>query len=172
TSTTPEEVDATVERLEAARATLGDRAKLHLTLGVLYARKQDLPRAERAFQEAVAREPKSVEAHSLLGSFYLSKRDSAQAERETTEAIQDFQKVLKLEPRHAPTHYQLGLAQLMAGNPQQAKAELKEATSLAPNFSDAVLLLAQLNLRTGAVQPAIDDLERFVAGQPRALNAT
>ena len=68
TSTTPQEMDATIGLLEGQRATLGDRAKLHLTLGVLYLRKQDLPGAERAFQEAVAREPKSVEAHSLLGS--------------------------------------------------------------------------------------------------------
>src|SRR5882724_13061741 len=227
TSITPEQVDATIRRIEGALATVGDRAKPHLALGILYLRKQDQVRAERAFQEAVAREPKSVEAHSLLGSLYLVKRDSAQAEREfktaadlapigspvrlklvnfylfaqrpddakriltemiqkapdflpawrrlaqieleegkydgslktlqallkknasdlegqfllgrvhlakreTNEAIQDFQKVLKLEPRHAPTHYQLALALLQAGNILQAKAELKEATSIAP----------------------------------------
>ena len=55
--------------------------------------------------------------------------------------------MLKLEPHHAPAHYQLALAQLQAGNIQQAKAELKEATSLAPNFAEAVLALAQLNLQ-------------------------
>src|SRR5882724_6417381 len=75
---TREEVDASIQRLEALRADLGDRAKFYLTLGALYLRKQDLPSAERAFQEAVAREPKSVEAHSALGSFYLAKRDAAQ----------------------------------------------------------------------------------------------
>ena len=93
------------------------------------------------------------------------------AKRETTEAIQEFQQVLKLEPRHAPAHYQLGLAQLQAGNIQQAKAELKEATSIAPNFTEAVLLLAELNIQTGAVQPAIEDLERFVARQPKVFQA-
>src|SRR5262245_4954428 len=71
TSTTPQEVDATIGLLEGQRATLGDRAKFYSTLGGLYLRKLDLPGAERAFQEAVAREPKSVEAHSLLGAFYL-----------------------------------------------------------------------------------------------------
>ena len=65
-ATTPQGVDATIGLLEAQRATLGDRAKFYLTLGVLYLRKQDLPAAERAFQEAVAREPKSVEAHLPL----------------------------------------------------------------------------------------------------------
>src|SRR4029453_17119592 len=91
--------------------------------------------------------------------------------REPTGAIQDFQQVLKLEPRHAPAHYQLALAQLQAGNLQQAKAELKEATSVSPNFADAVLLQAQLNLQTGAVGPAIEDLERLIAHDPKILQA-
>ena len=87
TSTTPEQVDATIKRIEEALPTVGDRAKPHLALGTLYLRKQDQVRAERAFQEAVAREPKSLEAHSLLGSLYLVKRDSAQAEPREGDAV-------------------------------------------------------------------------------------
>src|SRR5262249_48206340 len=62
TSTTPQQVDATIRRIEEALASVGDRAKPHLALGALYLRKQDQARAEREFKEAVAREPKSVEA--------------------------------------------------------------------------------------------------------------
>src|SRR5262245_49554964 len=72
-STTPEETHAAIRRLEDGRAELGGRAKFYLTLGVLYLRKQDLAKAEQAFQEAIARDPKSVEAHSMLGSFYIAK---------------------------------------------------------------------------------------------------
>src|SRR5215471_13283762 len=100
TSFTPEQVDATIRRIEEALATLGDRAKPHLALGTLYLRKQDQGRAERAFQEAVAREPKSVEAHSLLGSLYLVKRDSAQAERE-------FKTAADLAPIGSPARLKL-----------------------------------------------------------------
>ena len=59
-------------------------------------------------------------------------------------------------PRSAQAHYQLALAQLKGGSLQQAKTELKEASSIAPNFGEAVLLLAQLNIQTGAAQPAIE----------------
>ena len=266
-ATTPEELDDAIRRLEAAQVDLGDRAKLHMALGTLYSRKRDVARAERAFQEAVAKEPKSVEAHLALGTFYVDKRDLAQAEREfkmaadiapigsptrmrlsnfyflvqrpdeakrilseitqkapdylpawrrlaeialdegnydeslkalqpvlkknpsdlegrllqgrvrlakheTTDAIQDFQHVLKLEPRNALAHYQLGLAQLQTtSNLQQAKAELKEATSIAPDFTEAVLLLAELNIQAGAVQPAIEDLERLIARPPTIVRA-
>ena len=55
------------------------------------------------------------------------------ARRETTLAIQEFQTMLKAEPRLAPARHQLALAQLQAGNVQQARAELKEAISLASN---------------------------------------
>src|SRR5262249_15342638 len=118
----------------------------------------------KTLQALLKKNPSDLEGQFLLGRVHLAKR-------ETNEAIQDFQKVLKLESRHAPAHYQLALAQLQAGNVQQAKAELKEATSIAPNFDDAVLLLAELNLQTRAVQPAIEDLERFVKQRPQSFNA-
>ena len=82
TVTTPAEVDVEIRRLEDARAAFADRAKLHMSLGVLYLQKRSPDGAERAFREAVAREPKSVEAHIVLADFYASQRDTAQAERE------------------------------------------------------------------------------------------
>ena len=48
------------------------------------------------------------------------------------------------------------------------KTELNEAVTLAPGFADATLLLADLNIQSGAVQPAIKHLERFLARQPNA----
>jgi tetratricopeptide (TPR) repeat protein len=255
---TPAEVEAEIRRLEEARAAFGDRAKLHMSLGVLYLRTQARDGAERAFQEAVAREPKSVEARLLLADFYASRRDTAQAEREykaaaalgpvgsvarlkladfylafqkaedgkrilqeiteqakdflpawrrtaevafverryddavkalapiftknpadlegrllsgrihlargeATDAIQDFQRALKVEPRFALARYHLALAQLEAGSVQQAKAELGP---IAPNFPDAALLLADLHVQTGAPDPAIEILQKLLARQP------
>src|SRR5712691_863331 len=77
---TPQAVDTTIHRLEAVRADVESHAKFHLALAGLYLRKQDATAAERAFQEAVAREPRSVEAHTAVGNFYWAKRDTAQAE--------------------------------------------------------------------------------------------
>ena len=51
------------------------------------------------------------------------------------------------------------------------KTELNEAVTLAPGFADATLLLADLNIQSGAVQPAIKNLERFLARQPNAAPA-
>ena len=93
------------------------------------------------------------------------------AHRETNEAIQDFQKILELQPKHAPTRYQLARAQIQAGNIQQAKSELRDAVISAPGHADAVFLLAQLNIQTDAPEPAIEDLTSFIEGHPQVARA-
>jgi tetratricopeptide (TPR) repeat protein len=258
TVSTPAEADTEIQRLEEARAIHPDRAKLLMTLGMLYLKQQSPERAERAFLAAVEREPKSLEAHLALGDFYASRRDTAQAEREykaavaagpvasiarvrladfyfawqkpeegkrvlkevtekardflpawrrlaevavaerryddavqalqpifkkngsdleanllmgrihlarkqPAEAIQVLQGILKAEPRFAPARYNLALAQLEAGNINQAKSELKDITA---DFPDAALLLADLHLQSGAVEPAVEILEKLLAKQP------
>ena len=71
-----------------------------------------------------------MEAHFLRGRVHLAKRETAQA-------IQEFQQVLKTEPRLPNARYQLAMAHLQDGNVQQAKAELREATTIAPNYPRA-----------------------------------
>src|SRR4030095_2160546 len=70
---TPQEIAAAISRLEAGRPDFADRAQLYLALGTLYLRKQNLVEAEKAFREAVAKEPNSVDAHSALGNFFEGK---------------------------------------------------------------------------------------------------
>src|SRR5205085_7040752 len=60
-----------------------------------------------------------VEGHLLSGRIHLSKR-------ELTKAVEEFQTVLKVEPRFMEARYLLALTHLQAGNVQQARTELKE----------------------------------------------
>src|SRR5207249_11080346 len=69
------------------------------------------------------------------------------------------------------TRFQLALAHLQTGNLQQAKVELKEATTADPTFVDATLLQAELDIQTGAYQPAIEALEKLAAKQPNDIRA-
>lgn len=258
TAGAPKEIDDEIRRLEAARATFEDRARLHVSLAMLYLRKNAPEQAEHAFRQAIAREPQSAETRLVVGDFYASRRDLARAEQEyraaaalgpvgsmarlkladfyfamqraddgkrvlteitaqapefvpawrrlaevalierryddavkalgpvfkkngadlegrlirgrihlargeTAEAIQDFQRVLKTEPRFAPARYQLALAYVNAGNVQQAKAEVAD---VAADFPDAAILLADLHLQTGALDPAIEVLNTVIAKQP------
>src|SRR5262249_6497341 len=40
-----------------------------------------------------------------------------------------------------------------------------------PNFAEASLMLSQLNIQTGALKPAIEDLQRLLASQPTSVEA-
>jgi len=119
---------------------------------------------KKAVDMLLGKNASDLEAHLLLGRIRL-------ARQEPTPAIQEFRTVLKAEPRFAPAHYYLGIAFLQAGDRQQAKAELREAINILRNFTDAILALARVNLESGAIQPAIDDLERLLVDQPKLTAA-
>src|SRR5436309_2513410 len=70
------------EAKKARHLERGDKARLHLALAALYVRKLETAKAERDLQEAVAKEPQSLDAHTALGDFYIGKGDVTQAERE------------------------------------------------------------------------------------------
>src|SRR6266581_3693960 len=108
--------------------------------------------------------PSDVEGHLIRGRIYLTKR-------QTTEAIQDFQGVLKADSRHAQARYWLAIAYHQTGNIQQAKTELAQALELAPGMTDAAFLLAQMNLESANPAAAIESMEKIIAAQPRALQA-
>ena len=120
--------------------------------------------SHQAIDVIMKKNSEDVDARLLRGQVYL-------AERKTTEAIQEFRGVLHLEPKSAPTYYQLALAHLQAGNVDQAKMALNDATTNASGFIDAQLLLAELNIRTGKIDPAIEALEGIIEKQPKTGRA-
>jgi len=137
---TPRDVDDAIERLEAARRSMGDRATLHVALGTLYVRKRDLAKAERAFRDAVASEPNSVEAHSALGTFLLAKRDVVQAERE-------FKVAADLAPIGSSARMKLADFYLLTHRPDEAKRLLSNMTQKAPDYLPAWRRQAEIALQ-------------------------
>src|SRR5438132_1663829 len=108
--------------------------------------------------------PTDVEGHLIRGRIYLTKR-------QTTEAIQDFQGVLKADSKQAQARYWLAIAYHQTGNIQQAKTELTQALELAPRMTDAAFLLAQMNLESANPAAAIESMEKIIAAQPKSLQA-
>src|SRR5262249_16592449 len=78
----------------------------------------NLAESDKAIGMILKKNPADFDAHLLRGQVHRAKSESP-------EAIQEFQTVLKLEPRSARARYELALAYLQAGNVQQARAELK-----------------------------------------------
>jgi putative PEP-CTERM system TPR-repeat lipoprotein len=159
---TPEEIDAAIRQLEAAQPDLAARAKLHLMLGVLYLRKQDAARAERAFQEAVAREPKLAEPHLALGELYLTIGAAAQAERE-------FKAAAGVAPIGSLARMRLADFYLLAQKPDEGKRILSEITQGAPAYLPAWRRLAEILLQERSYDESLKALQVVLKKNPSDL---
>ncbi len=105
----------------------------HLDAGELY-------QAEQAFKRAIKADLEFGPAHNNLGKIYFLKRDFYLAAHEFDDAI-------KLMPRHAGPHNNLGLTLLEAGRLDDAIDALRQATTL-----DASTVEYQANLVRALVQ--------------------
>ncbi len=82
-------------------------------------------------------------------------------------AIAPLERARRLHPRSATVRYQLGLAQLKAGQPARAAAVLTEAIRLDPQYFSAQFQLANTLFVLRKTKAAIEAYERSRAIQPR-----
>jgi len=133
----PEEITDAIRRLEQDRATLGDPDRVARALGVLYARNQDVPRAEAEFQKAVSSKPDSPEAHLALARLHLGKRELELAEKE-------FKAAADLAPAGSFARLQLADFYLLTRRVDEAVAVLTQITTEAPDAFPAWLRRAEI----------------------------
>jgi tetratricopeptide (TPR) repeat protein len=100
-----------------------------------------LEQAETRYQEALAAEPDNIEIYMRLGGFYLS-------QVRVTDAIQQFQAALGVNPEFARAFAALGIAYWHNGNYALAEAALQEALRLQPDLPEAANLLQTLQQKT------------------------
>ena len=92
---------------------------------------------------------------SCAGSIHLAKR-------ELQKAIEDFRKVLELNPDLSQAHHQLALAYALEGNADDAREEFNKVLEINPRSKDAVLQLSELEIKTGNAYRAIELLNKYV----------
>ena len=86
------------------------------------------------------------------------------------EALRSFQQVLKARRPWAPAH--LGAAQTLANeNPPAAAAAAEQALKIDPNYADAELFLAELDLDNTRYAEARKRIDRVLARNPSHLDA-
>jgi tetratricopeptide (TPR) repeat protein len=104
-------------------------------------------------------DPMDLESNLLLGKVYL-------ARGENENAINQFQKVLTINPDSAVATYWLGLSYVRSGDFETAFPLLKHAESLDDNFPEPKLTIAELYLRTGKRVEGIKMLEMLIEKWP------
>ena len=89
------------------------------------------------------------------------------AQNDVPGAIAEFKKAEELYPRSPQLKYQLALAYARTGDTARATDRLNQAVLLAPNYADAIIALANLNIRHGDADGAIAALSPLLEKAPQ-----
>ena len=159
----------------------------HYNLGTLESKEGHLAKAMRQLQIAVSLNPGSDEAHDNLGMVYgrLGLTEEAIAELKTAiklnpgdiHAHENLRKIYDDQGRYenaggelyytyAIRHYEKGGDLYRQGNLEQAKAELRKAVGLRPDYPEAHNAIGIILDREGRVSEAITEFRRAVDLKP------
>jgi tetratricopeptide (TPR) repeat protein len=126
---------------------------------------------EKKYDEALSllenvfgRDPEYVDGRTMQSEVLIDKG-------ETKKAVETLVQLDKTYPGMPRIKYELARAFLMNNNPNQAKLTLEEAVSASPGYLDAVLLLAEINIRAGHAEAAIEPLTRVLRTDPEQRRA-
>src|SRR4051812_31421730 len=109
----------------------------------------DIPGATAAYRAYLEQSPKNVLALSNLGAA-LSRAGQYE------EAIAEYRKALEIDPQNLPVRVNLALAYYKTAQITAAAGELAKAVKQQPTNTQAVLLLADCDLRLGENKKVIE----------------
>jgi tetratricopeptide (TPR) repeat protein len=140
---------------------------------IVCAKQQDQDCATRA-QNILAQDSLNYDALLQDGVLNLAKGDAVKA-------IREFEQLSNLYNRNPQVRYQLALAYLQFANSaspvdsrkavESADSNLDTAVKLAPQFEQALLLLADLKIRKGSPAAAVDLLVPLIKDRPQVTQA-
>jgi tetratricopeptide (TPR) repeat protein len=115
-------------------------------------------------ENVFSREPEYVDGRRLQSDILLAKGD-------TKKGLEVLERLDQTYPGSPLVKYQLARAYLSNNNMNQARAALDQAVSANPNYTDAVLLLAEVNLRSGHADMVIKPMTDLLKRIPELKNA-
>jgi tetratricopeptide (TPR) repeat protein len=140
--------------LESGLKIAPQRADLHAALGESYFMSGKAEKAIDEFKTLIALDP-SARSYAFMG---LSYRHLGRFE----EATKYFNEGLKLDPHNASCLYNLGFIEERQGNSARADALFQQALRSNPDFSDALLELANLRVKDKKYVEAAELLRHYV----------
>ena len=108
--------------------------------------------------------PKDIDSIVLRGEIAL-------AERRLSDAISDFRSVLVDQPQNVTVLKLLSAAHIQNNDPVLAKENLQKVLALTPNDESAAVELANVLLKTGDTEQAVQLIEAVVKEHPKSKQA-
>ena len=165
-------LDKTLTEYRDVQLFNADQPAALVNLGVLYTRQEKFKEAEKAYSNAISKEPSFVYAYVNLADLYRQMGDDPAGEqvlreglksnpksaelyhtygllltrqKKREEAVEAFERAVDLQPDNIQMRYYLGLAILQTGEYQKALKILDEAHRLAPADTEILYALATIN---------------------------
>ncbi len=110
-------------------------------------------------ENVFGRDPEYIDGRRLEGEVLLAKG-------ETKKAVQVLERLDQTYPESPLIKYELARAYLQNNNMNQGKVVLDQAISTNPNYAEAILLLADVNLRSGHSEAVIEPMTRLLKRNP------
>jgi len=154
------DVSGAKERLEQVSKATPDYLPALMRLAQLALAERRFPDCEGALKAVFLRDPVHLEGMVLMARLWM-----AQDERD--KAIAELERMIKYYPRLPLAHFQMAGALLMQKNDLAgAVRSLNEALAISPEYPEAILLLAELNIRRGNTALATESLTKLVERMP------
>ena len=161
----PEYVERAIEEYLAALEADPGSTLIRIELINLYAGANRLDDAVAVAEKVFAENPGNVEVRRLLGRIYHSyaTRGRRGINQELLQkAIQQFERLVELEPDNPENHVGLGTLYRAAQELDKAEESIERALDLDPAQTDAKAALADVLMQSGNMRDAISVLEEIV----------
>jgi Tfp pilus assembly protein PilF len=156
------DLDAGIAHLKKAIELHDQYPQAYTMLGTAYNQQKKWKDAHGALQKAIQLEPKEADAYFQLGATLNQEKDFAGAEKALTQGFQ----LLPEPPEGAAAHYELAYACFMQGRWQDAEPHAAKTIAAHPEFAMAHWLLAQIMLKKGDGQGAINEFQTYLKLDP------
>jgi tetratricopeptide (TPR) repeat protein len=115
-------------------------------------------------ENVFSRDPEYIDGRRLESDVLLAKGD-------TKKAVEVLERLDQTYPDSPLIKYQLASAYLRNNSLNQAKVALEQAISINPNYDDAILRLAEINLRFGHGEAVIEPITNLLRKRPDLRSA-
>ena len=131
-------------------------------LGMAYNEQKKWKEAQGVLEKAIQQDPKASEAHIQLGTALLQQKDYVGSEKALNEGLQ-----LNPDAPDSPmAHYSLATAYFTTGQWKDAEPHAAKTIASQPDFSLAHWLMAQIMLKKGDGQGAINEFQTYLKLDP------
>jgi tetratricopeptide (TPR) repeat protein len=155
-------LDEGVSHLKKAIELHDNYPQAYTQLGTAYNQQKKWQDAQGALQKAIQLDPNETDAYFQLGATLNQEKDYAGAEKALKRGFQ----LVPEPPEGAAVHFELGFACFSQGRWQEAEPQAEKTIAARPDFALAHWLMAQIMLKKGDGQEAINEFQTYLNLDP------